>query len=80
MGLGGVYRVFKQAVTKPVVKWKLFLYMCSVLEVAVVGPPELFRVGFNSVGPLATMTMAWVRSENNLARLLPICFSVNTMR
>ncbi|XP_078124169.1 uncharacterized protein LOC144529066 [Sander vitreus] len=51
----------------------------SVLEVAVVGPPELFRVGFNSVGPLSTMTMTWVRSENNLARLLPICFAVNTM-
>ncbi|XP_035507903.1 uncharacterized protein LOC118320887 [Morone saxatilis] len=50
----------------------------SVLEVAVVGPPELFRVGFKTVGPLALMTIAWVRSENNLARLLPICFAVNT--
>ncbi|XP_044049060.1 uncharacterized protein LOC122874783 [Siniperca chuatsi] len=50
----------------------------SVLEVAVVGPPELYRTGFKSVGSLATMTMAWVRSENQLARLLPICFAVNT--
>ncbi|XP_070763376.1 uncharacterized protein [Enoplosus armatus] len=50
----------------------------SVVEVAVVGPPELFRVGFKSIGPLAAMTMAWVRSENTLARLLPICFAVNT--
>ncbi|XP_032377352.1 uncharacterized protein LOC116692880 [Etheostoma spectabile] len=56
-----------------------FSQLESVLEVAVVGPPGLFRVGFNSLGPLATMTMAWVRSENNLTRLLPICFAVNTM-
>lgn len=50
----------------------------SVSEVAVVGPPELFRVGFKTIGPVAIMTMAWVRSENKLARLLPICFAVNT--
>ncbi|KAK1890721.1 50S ribosomal protein L2 [Dissostichus eleginoides] len=50
----------------------------SVSEIAVVGPPELFRVGFKSVGSVATMNMAWVRSENKLARLLPICFAVNT--
>uniref|UniRef100_UPI0037E740CB mucin-3A-like n=1 Tax=Semicossyphus pulcher TaxID=241346 RepID=UPI0037E740CB len=50
----------------------------SVVEVAVVGPPELFRVDFQSVGPLSTMKMGWVRSENKLARLLPICFAANT--
>ncbi|XP_068580441.1 mucin-3A-like [Cebidichthys violaceus] len=50
----------------------------SVLEVAVVGPPELYRVGFKSIGPLAAMTMAWIRHENKLPRLLPICFAVNT--
>ncbi|XP_034536100.1 uncharacterized protein LOC117810388 [Notolabrus celidotus] len=50
----------------------------SVSEVAVVGPPELFRAGVKSIGPLVSMTMAWVRSENTLARLLPICFAVNT--
>ncbi|XP_071345352.1 uncharacterized protein [Trachinotus anak] len=50
----------------------------SVSELAVVGPPELYRIGFKSVGPLSTMTMAWVRSENKLARLLPICFAANT--
>ncbi|XP_017269675.1 uncharacterized protein LOC108234754 [Kryptolebias marmoratus] len=50
----------------------------SVLEVAAVGPPDLYRVGFVSIGPLATMTMAWVRSENNQTRLLPICFVSNT--
>uniref|UniRef100_H3C3J3 ZP domain-containing protein n=1 Tax=Tetraodon nigroviridis TaxID=99883 RepID=H3C3J3_TETNG len=50
----------------------------SVLEIAVVGPPNLFRVGFRTVGPLATMTLAWVRAQNNLAQLLPICFAVNT--
>ncbi|XP_044213684.1 mucin-5AC-like [Thunnus albacares] len=50
----------------------------SVSEIAVVGPPALFRTGFVSVGPLATMTMAWVRSENKLTRLLPICFVANT--
>lgn len=56
------------------------LWICSVLEVAVVGPPDLFRVGFQTVGPLALMTMAWVRSKNNLTHLLPICFAVNTER
>ncbi|XP_072236152.1 uncharacterized protein [Leuresthes tenuis] len=50
----------------------------SVLEVAVVGPPDLFRTGFASIGPLATMTMAWIRSENSLTQLLPICFVANT--
>ncbi|XP_040052559.2 uncharacterized protein LOC120831270 [Gasterosteus aculeatus] len=50
----------------------------SVLEVAVVGPPNLYRVGFKSVGPLAAMTMAWIRSENQLPRLLPVCFVANT--
>lgn len=50
----------------------------SVLEVAVVGPPELYRVGFKTIGPLAVMTMAWVRADNNLTRLLPVCFDVNT--
>lgn len=55
-------------------------FMCSVLEIAVVGPPNLFRVGFRTVGPLATMTLAWVRAQNNLAQLLPICFAVNTQR
>lgn len=49
-----------------------------VSEVAVVGPPELFRTGFTSVGPLAAMTVAWTRSENQLTRLLPICFVANT--
>ncbi|KAF3832932.1 hypothetical protein F7725_026597 [Dissostichus mawsoni] len=39
---------------------------------------KLERVGFKSVGSVATMNMAWVRSENKLARLLPICFAVNT--
>lgn len=56
------------------------LFMRSVQEIAVVGPPNLFRVGFKTVGPLATMTMAWVRSQNKLAQLLPICFAVNTQR
>ncbi|XP_069385933.1 uncharacterized protein [Paralichthys olivaceus] len=50
----------------------------SVSEMAVVGPPALFRVGFKSVGPLSTMAMAWVRSENKLAPLLPVCFAANT--
>ncbi|KAM7015021.1 uncharacterized protein LKV04_013324 [Tautogolabrus adspersus] len=49
-----------------------------VLEAVVVGPPELFRVGFKSIGPLAMMSIAWIRSDNNLTRLLPICFAVNT--
>ncbi|XP_030614653.1 mucin-5AC-like [Archocentrus centrarchus] len=50
----------------------------SVLELAVVGPPDLYRTGFASVGPLATLAMGWIRSENNLTHLLPICFTANT--
>lgn len=50
----------------------------SVSEVAVVGPPNLFRAGFQTIDSLAMMTMAWVRSPNNLTRLLPICFAANT--
>ncbi|KAL6113571.1 uncharacterized protein ACO6RY_11817 [Pungitius sinensis] len=50
----------------------------SVAEIAVVGPPELHRVGFTAVGPLAAMTVAWIRSENQLPRLLPVCFVANT--
>ncbi|XP_035991899.1 uncharacterized protein LOC105930133 [Fundulus heteroclitus] len=50
----------------------------SVVEIAVVGPPDLYRVGFASVGPLAKMTMAWIRSENNLTQILPVCFVANT--
>ncbi|XP_067351830.1 uncharacterized protein [Channa argus] len=51
----------------------------SVSEIAVVGPPELYRVNFKSVGSMAMLSMAWVRSENNLTRLLPICFAANTI-
>ncbi|XP_037312857.2 uncharacterized protein LOC119199623 [Pungitius pungitius] len=50
----------------------------SVAEIAVIGPPELHRVGFTAVGPLAAMTVAWIRSENLLPRLLPVCFVANT--
>lgn len=54
--------------------------VCSVSEVAVVGPPDLYRVGFKTVDPLAMMSMAWIRSPNNLTSLLPICFAVNSNR
>ncbi|XP_054892745.1 uncharacterized protein LOC129364233 [Poeciliopsis prolifica] len=50
----------------------------SVLEIAVVGPPDLYRVGFASISSLAKLTMAWIRSENNLTQLLPVCFVANT--
>lgn len=50
----------------------------SVVEVAVVGPPELFRVGFLSLKPLASLSIGWVRTENNLTGLLPVCFVANT--
>lgn len=57
-----------------------FFSVVSVSEVAVVGPPDLYRVGFQTIDPLAMMSMAWVRSPNNLTRLLPICFAVNSNR
>lgn len=49
-------------------------------EVAVVGPPNLIRAGFQAVDPVGMMAMAWVRSPNNLTRILPICFAANTNR
>lgn len=49
-----------------------------VSEIAVVGPPELYRNSFTSIGPISAISIAWVRSENKLARLLPICFVANT--
>lgn len=51
----------------------------SVLEVAVIGPPQLYRTGFLSLKPIASLSFAWVRGENKLARLLPICFLANTL-
>ncbi|KAJ0001856.1 hypothetical protein NQD34_001652 [Periophthalmus magnuspinnatus] len=50
----------------------------SVTEIAVIGPPQLYRTEFLSVGPISSLNIAWVRSENKLARLLPICFVANT--
>lgn len=54
--------------------------ICSAVEVAVVGPPDLYRLNVQTAAPLTMMTLAWVRSENDLTHLLPICFAVNTMR
>ncbi|XP_029001276.1 uncharacterized protein LOC114852797 [Betta splendens] len=51
----------------------------SVSDIAVVGPPELFRTNFKSLGPLAALTMAWVRSNNTLPHLLPVCYVANTI-
>ncbi|KAM9409823.1 uncharacterized protein KZ484_001954 [Pholidichthys leucotaenia] len=50
----------------------------SVSEIAVVGPPQLYRTGLTSVGPLAARSLAWVQPESTLTRLLPICFVANT--
>ncbi|XP_072320758.1 uncharacterized protein [Eucyclogobius newberryi] len=50
----------------------------SVTEIAVIGPPELYRTGFLSLGPVSSLNIAWVRSVNQLARLLPVCFVANT--
>ncbi|KAM4602593.1 uncharacterized protein ACJ7VT_019220 isoform 2-T2 [Polymixia lowei] len=50
----------------------------SVIEIAMVGPPALFRFGLKTTAGLSTMTMAWVRGQNKLAPLLPICFAANT--
>ncbi|XP_055010466.1 uncharacterized protein LOC110153560 [Boleophthalmus pectinirostris] len=50
----------------------------SVTEIAVIGPPQLYRSDFLSLGPVSSLNIAWVRSENKLARLLPICFVANT--
>ncbi|XP_056135136.1 uncharacterized protein LOC130111863 [Lampris incognitus] len=50
----------------------------SVSEIAVVGPPDLFRSGLITNGSITTMMTAWVRDLNKLAPLLPICFAANT--
>lgn len=50
----------------------------SVLEIAALGPPGLYRAEFVTLGPLASESIAWVRTENTLARLLPVCYVANT--
>lgn len=50
----------------------------SVSEIALVGPPGLLWTNLTSVGPLAAITVSWTRSDNKLARLLPVCFLANT--
>ncbi|CAN9506630.1 unnamed protein product [Ophioblennius macclurei] len=53
----------------------------SVSEIAVIGPPGLFRFGFASLGSFAKLSVAWVGSENgSLTQLLPVCFVANTER
>ncbi|XP_061595105.1 uncharacterized protein LOC133459246 [Cololabis saira] len=47
----------------------------SISEIAVVGPPELYRTDLTSGTGL---NVAWIRSENTLTRILPICFVANT--
>nr|XP_057901880.1 uncharacterized protein LOC131097689 isoform X2 [Doryrhamphus excisus] len=51
----------------------------SVSEIDVVGQPGLIKYGFDSTGAVSHMSVSWVRSENNLAHLLPVCFVANTM-
>ncbi|CAL1604737.1 unnamed protein product [Knipowitschia caucasica] len=50
----------------------------SVTDIAVIGPPGLYRVRFASIGSLSSLDIAWVRTENKLPLLVPICFVANT--
>ncbi|XP_077375021.1 uncharacterized protein LOC144017384 [Festucalex cinctus] len=51
----------------------------SVSEIAVVGLPGLNKYGFTSIGAMSQLSMSWVRGENTLAPILPICFVANSM-
>ncbi|XP_077419173.1 uncharacterized protein LOC144050095 [Vanacampus margaritifer] len=51
----------------------------SVSEIAVVGLPGLNKYGFTSIGAMAQLSMSWVRGENTLAPVLPICFVANSV-
>lgn len=51
----------------------------SVVEIAVLGPPGLYRAEFVTLKPLASMSIAWVRADNKLARLLPVCYAANSL-
>ncbi|XP_061132975.1 transaldolase isoform X1 [Syngnathus typhle] len=51
----------------------------SVSEIAVVGQPGLIVYGFTSIGAMSQIFMSWVRGENSLSHLLPICFVANSM-
>ncbi|XP_054627957.1 uncharacterized protein LOC129179125 [Dunckerocampus dactyliophorus] len=51
----------------------------SVSEIDVVGQPGLIKYDFNSTGAMSHMSVSWVRSENNLTNVLPVCFVANTM-
>ncbi|XP_061830840.2 uncharacterized protein [Nerophis lumbriciformis] len=51
----------------------------SVSEIAVVGQPGLFKYDFASAGAESHVSMSWVRSENELTHVLPVCFVANTM-
>ncbi|XP_064169225.1 uncharacterized protein LOC135242191 [Anguilla rostrata] len=51
-----------------------------VSEIAIVGPPGLFASALErgEPGSLASVNTAWLRSPNELPRLLPVCFTANT--
>ncbi|XP_061617390.1 uncharacterized protein LOC133471658 [Phyllopteryx taeniolatus] len=51
----------------------------GVSEIAVVGQPGLIKYGFASTGALSQLSMSWVRGENTLTHLFPICFVANSM-
>ncbi|XP_057689716.1 uncharacterized protein LOC130914484 isoform X2 [Corythoichthys intestinalis] len=51
----------------------------SISEIAVVGQPGLVKYGFTSTGAMSRLSMSWVRGENTLARVFPICFVANSL-
>ncbi|XP_051919086.1 uncharacterized protein LOC127599280 [Hippocampus zosterae] len=51
----------------------------SVSEIAVVGQPGLIKYGFFSIGAMSQLSMSWVRGENTLCPVLPICFVANSV-
>lgn len=52
----------------------------SVSEIAVVGQPGLIEYGFFSIGAMSQLSMSWVRGENTLCPVLPVCFVANSVR
>ncbi|XP_056464401.1 uncharacterized protein LOC130403896 [Gadus chalcogrammus] len=51
----------------------------SVVEIGVVGPPDLFMSGLITTETMSTKEVTWVCAPNTLPPILPICFSANTI-
>ncbi|XP_061671230.1 uncharacterized protein LOC133498437 isoform X2 [Syngnathoides biaculeatus] len=52
----------------------------SLSEIAVVGQPGLIKYDLTSAAGVSQTSMSWVRGEDTLSSVLPVCFVANSMR